>query len=74
MRAALGLTFLPTSVSLQPNPIVVHGHASVRHQSWCFIPLSTELVMKSVTVVMFAAKEIRARRRLARDVVASNKI
>ena len=30
--------------------------------------------MKSVMVVMVAAEEVRARRRLARDAVASNKI
>ena len=30
--------------------------------------------MKSVTVVMVAAKEVRARRRLDGDVAASNKI
>ena len=29
--------------------------------------------MKSVTVVMFAAEEVRARRRLAEDAAASNK-
>ena len=70
---ALGWTFLLASVSPWPNPVVVHGHTSVRHQSWCFIPLSTTLVMKSVTVVMVAAEEVRARRRLARDIAASNK-
>ena len=70
---APGLTFSPASVSLQPNPAVVHGHASVRHQSWCFIPLLIVLLMKSDTVVMVATEEVRARRRLAGDAVASNK-
>ena len=65
--------FSPALVSPPPNPVVVRGHASVRHQSWCFIPLLTALVMKSVTVVMFATEEVRAHRRLAGDVVASNK-
>ena len=52
---------------------MVHGHASVRHHSWCFVPLSTVLAMKSVVVVRFAAEEVRARRCLPRDVVASIK-
>ena len=52
---------------------MVHGYASVRHQSWCFIPLSIALVMKIVTVVMLAAKEVHARRCLAGDATASNK-
>ena len=71
--AVPGKTFSLASVSLRPNPAVVHGHASVWHQLWCFIPLSTALVMKSVTVVMFAAEEVCAHRRLVGDVVASNK-
>ena len=53
---------------------MVHGHASVRHQSWCFIPLLIVLLMKSDTVVMVAAEEVYARRRLAGDATASNKI
>ena len=65
--------FLLASVSLWPNPAMVHGHASVRHQSWCFIPLSTALLMKSVTVVMVAVEEVCAHRRLAKDAVTSNK-
>ena len=71
--AVPGKTFSLASVSLRPNPAVVHGHASVWHQLWCFIPLSTALVMKSVTVVMLAAEEVRACRRLARDAATSNK-
>ena len=73
MMVALGFMFSPALVSPPPNPTVVRDHASVWHQSWCFIPLSTALMMKSVTVVMFATEEVRAHWCLAKDVVASNK-
>ena len=70
----LGLMFSSASVSPRPNPVVVHGHASMGHHSWCFVPLSTALAMKSVTVVRFAAEEFCARRCLARDAATSIKL
>ena len=71
MMVALGFMFSPALVSPPPNPTVVRDHASVWHQSWCLLPLSNALVMRSVVVVSIDAEEVRAYRRLVGDAATS---
>ena len=63
----------PASAPLRPNTTVVRGHASVRHQSGCLVPLSDALGLRSVAVVRIVAVEVHARRREARRVTVSVK-
>ena len=70
MVEVLGKVYSPASAPPRPNTTVVHGHASVRHQPGCLVPLSDALGLRSVVVVRIEAVEVRAHRRLAGEAVA----
>ena len=70
---ALGKVYSPASVPPQPNTAVMRGHASVRHQLGCLVPLSDVLGLRSVAVVRIEAVEVRAHLCEARRVTVSVK-
>ena len=59
----LGKVYSPASAPPRPNTAVVRGHASMRHQPCCLVPLSDALGLSSVAMVRIEAVEVRDHRR-----------